>query len=146
MKKTLLAAIAFFLLVPMSSQGEQTMGPADRVAAFHEALASGDENRILEMLSPDLIIFEDSDSEASRREYSSHHLEADMKFSAKAKRKILDQSVKVSGETSWVMTRYQVQGTVGNRRIKLESAETMVLEKSPGGWRISHIHWSNKVL
>jgi len=146
MKKFYLIAAAFMLAVPIPALGDQEAGPAKTVAAFHQALASEDKDRALELLSPELVIFEDSGKESSRKEYASHHLGADMKFSAGAKRKVLDQSVRIEDGTSWVMTRYSVKGKAGGKRLSLESAETMVLEKVPDGWRIVHIHWSNKVL
>lgn len=146
MKKFILLVAAIMVTVPVAAIGVQMTGPAETVAAFHQALASGDKDKILVMLSPDLIIFEDSGREASRKEYASHHLGADMKFSAEAKRKVLDQSVKIGEEISWVMTRYSVKGKISGKRISLESAETIVLEKISDGWRIAHIHWSNKVL
>jgi ketosteroid isomerase-like protein len=146
MKKLILLFAAIMVTVPVAALGEQVADPAETVAAFHQALASGDKDQVLGLLSAELVIFEDSGKEASRKEYASHHLGSDMKFSAGAKRKILDQSVNVGEETSWVMTRYSVKGQVGSKRIKLESAETIVLEKTDEGWRIAHIHWSNKVL
>ncbi len=146
MKKTLLLVVVCLLFVPMAALGEPTDGPAETVSAFHQALTSGNKELALELLSPDLIIFEDSAKEASREEYASGHLGPDMKFSAQAKRKVIDQKVKVSGNTSWVMTRYSVKGKAGGKRIKLKSAETMVLEKTPDGWQIVHIHWSNRIL
>lgn len=146
MKKLVLLFAAIMVTVPPAALGEQAAGPAETVAALHEALASGNREQVLELLSPELVIFEDSGKEASRNEYASHHLGSDMKFSAGAKRKILDQSVNVGEDISWVMTRYTVKGKVGSKRIQLESAETIVLEKIDDGWRIAHIHWSNKVL
>ena len=146
MKKLVLLFVAIMVTVPVAALGEQVADPAETVAAFHEALASENREQVLELLSPELVIFEDSGKEASRKEYASHHLGSDMKFSAGAKRKILDQSVNVGKDTSWVMTRYTVKGKSGSKRIQLESAETIVLEKTDNGWRIAHIHWSNKVL
>ena len=146
MKKYFLLFAAIMVTVPMAAKGEQMNSPVETVAAFHEALASENREQVLGLLSPEVVIFEDSGKEASRKEYASHHLGSDMKFSAGAKRKILDQSVNTGEDTSWVITRYSVNGKSGNKRIKLESAETIILEKTDDGWRIAHIHWSNKVL
>jgi ketosteroid isomerase-like protein len=146
MKKILLIVTVLLVVVPTATLGQQTGDPAATVASFHQALTSGEKEQVLGLLSPDLILYEDSGKEASRAEYASGHLGADMKFSAQAKRKVLEQSVKISGSTSWVMTRYSVKGKAGGKKIKLESAETMVLEKMPDGWQIVHVHWSNKIL
>ena len=145
MKKFLFLNVLFLMVVPAVT-AQQASGPAETVASFHQALTAGNKDKVLGMLSPELILFEDSGMEASRKEYSSHHLGADMKFSAGAKRKILNQSIRTEADISWVMTRYSVTGKAGGRQIKLESAETMVLERTPEGWRIAHIHWSNKIL
>ena len=146
MKKALCLVVMAMAVFPSSALTQQPADPGETVAAFHRALASGDRDQVLGLLSPDLILFEDTSKEASRREYASHHLGADMKFSAQASRKILDQKIRIEENISWVMTRYSVKGKAGGKQIKLESAETAVLEKVPEGWRIAHIHWSNRVL
>jgi len=145
-KKVLFAVVAVILVIPMATLGEQMEDPAGVVGAFHQTLASGEKDKVLELLSPDVILFEDSYEEPSRKAYDSGHLDADIGFSRDSKRKILEQTVKISGDAAWVLTRYSVKGKAGGKKIKLESAETMVLEKMPDGWQIVHVHWSNKIL
>ena len=57
---------------------EADNGPAAVVGAFHQALASGDKQRALDLLDPSVLIFESGGAELSRDEYASHHLGADI--------------------------------------------------------------------
>jgi len=63
--------------------------PAGTVNRFHDALASGDRARALELLDPGIVIYESGGAELSRDEYASHHLAADREFSAATTLEIL---------------------------------------------------------
>ena len=139
-------SFAAALILPGSEIHADPAGPADTVAAFHEALASGEKEKALELLDPSLFIAEDGHAEDSRDHYSTGHMDADIKFLGKAKRKILLQKVNTSGDMAWVITRYETKVKLSGKRVKIVTVETMLLRKTEPGWRIVHIHWSNNVL
>ena len=133
------------LLTPVSGMAQeehQTAG--DAVIAFHEALASGEKQRVLDLLDPDVTIFESGGAELSRNEYASHHLGADMEFTAAATRKIVAQEVGEDGDTAWVLTRSETSGTFRGKKFDSLGVETLLLKRDDQGWRIVPIHWSSR--
>ncbi len=120
-------------------------GPAlEVVEAFHAALAAQDSDAVLDLLTEDVRIFESGGVESSREEYASHHLGADMKFSAATTREIVDRRGAVHGEIAWVLATSRTRGQYGDREIDAKGTETILLRQTPAGWRIFHIHWSSR--
>lgn len=119
-------------------------GPRDTVAAFHEALAAGDQQAVLDLMAPEVIIFESGGAEQTRDEYANHHLGADMEFAGETTRKVVGQIDGEDGHTGWVLTRSETSGTFRDKEIKSLSVETVILRRGEKGWRITHIHWSSR--
>jgi ketosteroid isomerase-like protein len=118
--------------------------PVETVRAFHEALASGDSIMALGLLTEDVVIYESGGVEASREEYRSHHLPADMEFASSTVREsTLDRSGR-SGDFAWVFSRSRTTGTFRDNEIDSMGTETMFLVRTSDGWRIRHIHWSSR--
>lgn len=132
--------LCLFLLAAGAAQAQQT--PQQVVAAFHGAMAKGDTQTMLDLLAPDVVIFEAGGAEMNRDEYRTHHLGADVAFARAAKRKIVDSQAKVAGDAAWVLTRSTTTGTFQGKPVNSRGVETMVLRKTTKGWRIVHIHWS----
>jgi len=140
----LLLAVAVLAAIPSPAFGQEAPSPEDAVRAFHEALASSDSAAALELLAEDVVIYESGGVEASREEYRSHHLPADMAFASATEREAtLDRSGR-SGNIAWVLSRSTTTGTFREQEIQSVGTETMLLELTPDGWRIRHIHWSSR--
>lgn len=120
--------------------------PVGTVIAFHAALTRGDTRTVLDLLAEDASIFESGNAENSRDEYAAHHLQSDMAFSGSVQRTLVDRSSGTNDDTAWVMSIETVNGTFRDRPIKSRSAETMLLNRVDGQWRITHIHWSSAKL
>lgn len=112
------------------------------VADFHQALAEGYRERVLQLLAEDVAIFETGDAETRREQYAAGHLAADLEFAAAVRREPLHSTAQVSGDLAWVLTQSRSDGEFRGVLVKLENTETMVLRRSPDGWKIVHIHWS----
>ena len=132
------------LLAFPAGASAQDEGPAAVVGAFHRALAEGDRDAALALLAPDVMIFESGGAERSRDEYASHHLRADSEFSGATRREILDQQQGGGDDVAWVLTRSKTTGKFRDREINSYGVETMILSKTPQGWRIVHVHWSSR--
>ncbi len=111
----------------MAHEGHDT--PVQTVAGFHEALASGDQQAVLGLLDPEVIIFESGGAELSRDEYASHHLGADMEFSGATRRKIVEQTKGEAGDAGWVLTRSETRGTFRGGR------DSWGRDRPPSAWR-----------
>ncbi len=95
------------------------------------------------LLAADVVIFESGGAELSREEYAAHHLGADMEFAKTTKVEVVDRRSGEAGDAAWVLTRSRTTGTFREQKIDLNGTETIVLRKTPQGWRIVHIHWSS---
>jgi ketosteroid isomerase-like protein len=113
------------------------------VEDFHRALAEADSARVLDLLHPDAIIYEAGHAETVE-EYRAGHLAADIRFAAASEREVLDERTVVMGDAVIYLSESHVSGTVGEREIDSRGVETMVLVPDGDGWRIRHIHWSNR--
>lgn len=129
--------------VPLAGQAPDE-GPEHVVRAFHVALSRGDSSAALALLAPDVVIYESGGVEASRDEYRSHHLAADIQFSAATTREVVTQRSGTDGDLAWVLSQSRTSGTFGDRRIDSRGTETMLLKRTADGWKIVHIHWSSR--
>jgi ketosteroid isomerase-like protein len=140
----LLLAPAALGLQALAGQSDPEQAARETVHAFHAALAAGDSATALSLLAPDVVIFESGGVEASRDEYRSHHLPADMEFSRSVTREITNERSGSSGDVAWVLTESHATGTFRDRPINSRGVGTMLLRRTADGWRIVHIHWSSR--
>lgn len=124
--------------LPLPAQ--DNLSPVRTVNAFRLALETGNETAALELLTPELLVYELGDQDRTRGEYAAHHLRADMAFLAKVRVRVLEQSASEDGALAWVVTRSRISGASANS----VGTETMVLRRNAQGWRVVHIHWSSR--
>jgi mono/diheme cytochrome c family protein len=110
---------------------------------FQKLLAQGKTREASALLDPDVLIFEGGGAERSRAEYASHHLKSDADFMKNAVVAQESRTGKVAGDLAWIATVSRIK-TSGAKALDLSSTETMVLRRTPEGWRVTHIHWSSK--
>jgi ketosteroid isomerase-like protein len=138
------AAAAALVAVLAACTGPGNEGPVATVDAFDHALRTRDTGRALELLAPDVLIYESGGQEASRDEYAAHHLKSDMEFLAAATVQQLERRHTISGNVAIVTTRTRVKGVYQDKPFDQLGTETMVLRHAGGAWRITHIHWSSR--
>lgn len=156
MKRLILAA-ALVLSAPaaVAHDGPVSTGSVQRVSdaaapavavvdAFHAALGSGDPEAVLSLLTEDVMVLEEGGAERSRDEYAGHHLPADMTFAAATTAEVTRRAAWVEGDVAWVLTEGRTVGAFKGRPVDRLTAETMILHRQDGGWRIRHIHWSSR--
>ena len=146
MKRTI--AIAFTLVTSVSIAGAQALRP-DSVAAvaaveqFHAALAAADSSRAVSLLADDVLIVESGNIQ-TRAQYLGGHLGADMKASQGPKGDRSMVQVTIIGDAAYIVSKTVTapSGVAGNTGS--ESAELMVVAKTPNGWKIKAVHWSSR--
>jgi len=143
-KRPLPLAATILALVWQPAFGQEAPSPEDVVRAFHEALASGDSVTALSLLAEDVVIYESGGVEASRKEYRSHHLPADMAFASATEREVTLERSGQNGDLAWVLSRSTTTGTFREQEIHSVGTETILLVLTSAGWRIRHIHWSSR--
>ncbi len=110
---------------------------------FHQALASGKPDQVMDLLHPDALIVEGGTVQ-TRDEYQSEHLAADIAFASAVPGKKTKVVVRQDGDIAWVTSTLIVAGKFKEKAINERAAETMVLQKTADGWRIRNIHWSSE--
>ena len=137
---SLLLASALLALTATASAAS----PKDTLAAFHDALTSGDKARAVSLLSPEIAIYESGYVERSRDEYASHHLGGDIEFAKNSTRKVLKQTERIDGNTAVVWEESETTGTVRGKPVHVFGTGTAVLEMKGDAWAIVHVHWSSR--
>src|SRR6185369_8027988 len=110
----------------------------DTVAAFHAALAAGDKIKAVELLSPEVTIFESGFVERSRAEYASHHLAEDIAFSKSTTNTVLRHGEKIDGNLAVIWEETETKGSFQGKDIHMLGTETALLEKKGERWLIVH--------
>lgn len=133
---------------PAAAGAEQVSSEAAPAAAavdaFHAALRRGDTQGALGLLADDALVYEEGGAERSRAEYASHHLAADAAFAAAVTSTRTRRLGRAVGDVAWIASENRTTGRFRDRAVDRLSAETMVLRRQAGGWRIVHIHWSSR--
>jgi ketosteroid isomerase-like protein len=137
-------AAALFLVPAFPVAAADATDAIAAVNAFHAAIERGDAQAVIDLLDPDVLVYEEGEVERSLREYASAHLRADMDFASVTDQTVVARRSDRVGDLAWVTTRGRVKGQFRGRDIDRETTETMVLMRGPKGWRIIHIHWSSK--
>lgn len=149
---TILIAGALALSTPLAAQQGRAAPPsrsADSLAVtstverFHRALATADSAGAMALLTADVLVLESGGVE-TRTEYRSHHLSSDIAFARAVTSQRTVRQVRVQGDVAWVSSTSTGRGTYRMREVNSTGAELMVLVRTPQGWRISAIHWSNR--
>lgn len=142
-KITFLILPAFLMTFSLQSHAA---GPAETVASFHAALASGDKTKAMELLAPAVTIFESGYVESSRDKYASHHLSEDIAFARRSTRKVLSHQERIYENCAVLWEETETSGESGGKPVHSIGTETTVLEKKGDQWSIVHVHWSSRKL
>ena len=113
------------------------------VTGFSAALQSGDTARAMGYLHPDLVVYEEGTAE-NREHYRTHHLAADIAFLAQVRPADAHDQLTVSGQMALYLREYRMRGTWRGKPVDSAGVVTLVLIRTPRGWKIRHIHWSSR--
>lgn len=142
-RATWLVGLALIAPIAASAQATDEADVRAVVAAFGKALAAGDSTAAIALLHPDVVIFEGGGWE-TLEDYRRGHLRADISAVQSLKQETLRDVIRVSGDLALSTREYSSTGTRGERTVDNVGAETMVLLRTPTGWKIRHIHWSSR--
>ncbi len=136
--------LAIALIFGLLSMHASAATPREALDAFHSALSAGDKAAAVQLLSPDVLIYESGYVERSRAEYASHHLDGDIAFSKTAVRKVLKQGERLEGKTAILWQETETTGSSKGKEVHSIGTETAVMEKVGDRWTIVHVHWSSR--
>lgn len=154
---TLTGLAAVFLLTagcagpPERAAAPETVVPEDVAGAvatvdrFQAALAAGDLEAVAAELDPEVVILESGAAEYSAAEYLAAHAKNDAEFLKTARVEPGHRTARLSGDLAWVAGLTEMEIEHEGESVEIDSAESVVLKRSPTGWKIVHIHWSSHV-
>ena len=145
MTRIRIAVLLCALAIPAMLSAQQADEAAVRqvASAFGKALASGDSSTAIGLLHPEVAIFEGGRWE-TLEQYRSGHLRADMAYLQAVKQETVRDVVTLSGDLALVLRESSTTGTYRDRAVDSIGIETMVLQRTSGGWKIKHVHWSSR--
>jgi ketosteroid isomerase-like protein len=117
--------------------------PEQTVTRFHAAIEAGDAAAAGALLRDDAVIYEQGGVERSKAAYLAAHLAADIAFAKETTETVLSRLSGEAGDLAFVETDGRVKGAFGGKPVDRAFAETVVLRRTPNGWKIAHIHWSS---
>lgn len=139
----LLASVMAVVSPTRSPAASGLEDPVITVNQFRAALQDGDIATVLELLAPDVLIYEAGQEETSRDIYAAQHLKADIAHLAKVYVDTLSQSSRADETLAWVTTRSRFVSREPDSRPPAVGTETIALRRSARGWQIVHVHWSS---
>ena len=145
--RSLAVTMVALVLAAGAAQAQDVAGDAARADAravaesFGRALAAGDSLAALALLHDDVTIYESGHAE-TRAQYRSGHLRSDIAFASAVPRTTTAADVFLSGDVALYTSEYTAKGRFRDRDIDSHGTESMLLVRTPDGWKIRHIHWS----
>ena len=111
--------------------------------AFHAALESGDRQRALGLLSPDVVISEGGEAQ-SYQQYAGGHLGEDIAFLKQARVKPVFLGSMAMGAMPMVASRSEIHTTHDGKAVVILSTEILTLKRTPSGLRIAKVEWASE--
>ena len=138
--------LSLFLILTALSSASYANEPKEVLAAFHAALAAGEQSKAAELLAPDITIYESGYVERSRAEYAEHHLAGDIAFAKTSTSKVLQTKERIEGNLAviWQETETIVKPKLKGKELHIFGTETSILQKVGDSWNIVHVHWSSR--
>jgi ketosteroid isomerase-like protein len=135
---------------PARAAAQDDAGPSETerevqavVHGFKAALLAGDSLAVLDLLHPEVRVFEGGHAE-TRDQYRSGHLRSDIAFLGAVTTDTMWDQVVVGSDVALYLSEYTVKGEYRGREIDAHGTETIALVPTQEGWRIRHIHWSSR--
>ena len=137
------ALVVLALTVPAYAAG----GPladhatvAETLQAYAEAVGSKDLERVGELVSEDLTVFEGTHVNRGWADYRDHHLAPELEEFEHIHYVIDDIESSSNGDLGWATFRYQLHIRIDGRDIAVNGIGTAVLvNDAEAGWRIRHL-------
>lgn len=142
----------FLVVAIAATAGTQTAAASDAatqpalavVERFERALTDGDRTAALAQLAPDLRVFESGHVENSRDEYAASHLDADIEYLKTARTTLKSRNATATADSVLVLSETEVRNERNGKSTTRAGLETIALQRTREGWRITHIHWSSR--
>lgn len=150
MMKRLLAISAFLLALPALASTQAAPGDAASIESwlkgYDAAFNAKDLGRLATFYHPDVTIYEGGGINNGWADYRDRHLGPELKAFENLEFGHTDTKVTMlpGGESAYATSRYTIKAKMGERVIDSEGLETLLLIRTPEGWKIWHSHTSSR--
>lgn len=137
----LLAVSSAVTAAPAGAAGEPAVLAA--VAAYRSAIAEGNLEKLGAVVEPELTVMEGTHLNRGWADYRDNHIGPEMKEWKSFR--VADPTVvdvSVAGDWAYAVSRATYTIALPAKSVVLESAETYVLRRRGGSWRVRHVHSS----
>ena len=134
--------VAALLLAAVCATAAAAGSASEALDSFHKALRKNEPDKVLAVLAKDAVIYEQGFAESSRDEWARKQLGTAIAFARDTERRVLRRVSGSSGDAAWFMSATETVLDVSERKVVFEGAETALLRREGGEWKIVHLHWS----
>lgn len=144
------AAIALVLAAPVRSSAQTPAMDAGSVEAwlkgYDAAFMAKDLAKLATFYHPDVTIYEGTGINNGWADYRDRHLGPELKAFENLQFGHTETKVTLmpGGESAYATSRYTIKAKMGERELDSEGLETLVVVKTPDGWKIRHSHTSSR--
>jgi len=111
---------------------------------FMAALVGGQLEAARQLMTPDAVVIANGHVLGERDAYIDGAAKGDAAALRTVQRDLLRRDVKVGADVGWVLSEKRVRAAGATEGPSEVVIETMLLAKTPAGWKITHIHWSGR--
>lgn len=131
---------------PVQATGSDAASVEAWLKGYDAAFLSRDLNKIAAFYHPDVTIYEGAGINNGWADYRDRHLGPELKAFENLEFAHTGTKVTVlpGGESAYAISRYTIKAKMGDRLLDNEGLETLLLIKTPEGWKIRHSHTSGR--
>ena len=148
--RSLLAVATLALVLPWGAAAQGSTGDAATVEAwlkgYDAAFMAKDLDKLATFYHPDVTIYEGTGINHGWADYRDRHLGPELKAFENLAFGHTETKVTLmpGGESAYATSRYTIKAKMGERMLDSEGLETLMLVKTPEGWKIRHSHTSSR--
>ena len=139
----LLAASPVISAQPAAKAARGEAAVLAAVSAYRSAIAEGSLDKLAAVVEPELTVLEGMHLNQGWADYRDNHIGPEMKEWKSFR--VADPSVvtvSVAGDWAYAVSRATYTIVMPEKTVVLEAAETFVLRRRGGSWRVRHVHSS----
>lgn len=117
---------------------------ANVVNAFMSALAGNQLDAARQLMAPDAVVIANGQVIGNRDAYIDGPAKGDAAALASVQRALLRRDATAGANFAVVLSEKRIAPQGAQQGPSEIVTETMLLARAPAGWKITHIHWSNR--
>lgn len=117
------------------------------VRAYHAAMEARSVEKLAAVFDPELFLFEGTHQNSGWADYRDNHIGPEMREWSEFK--VVETRVAdgvAAADIAYVSTLSTYRIVSGGKPVRIAAAESFVLVRRDGGWKIRHLHYSGKKL